>query len=347
MFDFSRLKRRRGKQSQAAKDAHHTALVDFCDALRQIQSASDFKISSRGLCYSLEEYSLLKGDFDAIQKTINDCRKDGYLPVHFTADDDNRAPKCMERDVDDMDPEEFAEWLAEDVLTDYLRYYPMSIWEDQDYYVEVAVEKIDLRSLFEPVCKKFNIPLTNIKGWSDINSRARMMERFRQHEEAGRQCVLLYCGDHDPGGLNISGALRKNLEDLENAEGVTWSPENLIIERFGLNYDFIQENNLTWIENLETGGKPKPGKKKYPLDHPEHPDHHKPYVQSYLELYGARKVEANALVVIPDEARQMCREAILKYVDQDEVDAHAEHIDAEREKVRELIPAALEEVLGR
>jgi hypothetical protein len=58
-----------------------------------------------------------------------------------------------------------------------------------------------------------------------------MMKRFAKHEAAGRQMVLLYCGDHDPGGLNISGSLRSNLEDMAGAAG--WHPTNLIIDRFG------------------------------------------------------------------------------------------------------------------
>ena len=59
----------------------------------------------------------------------------------------------------------------------------------------------------------------------------------------GRQCVLLYCGDHDPGGLQISGLIRSNLADLSGAVG--WSPERLTIDRFGLNHDFIEEQGLT------------------------------------------------------------------------------------------------------
>jgi len=45
-----------------------------------------------------------------------------------------------------------------------------------------------------------------------------------------------------------------------------------------------------------------------------HADHCKPYVQNYLSEFGARKVEANALVVRPAAGRKLCREAILKYV---------------------------------
>jgi hypothetical protein len=46
------------------------------------------------------------------------------------------------------------------------------------------------------------------------------MKRFRKHDEEGRRCVLLYCGDFDPAGLHVSELMRKNLEDLERA--VAW-----------------------------------------------------------------------------------------------------------------------------
>ena len=55
----------------------------------------------------------------------------------------------------------------------------------------MATEKLDLRNLFEPVCAKFHVPITNLKGWSDLNARAAMMRRFKQHEAAGRRATYL------------------------------------------------------------------------------------------------------------------------------------------------------------
>ena len=330
-------KRRRGKQTQASRNQYAADVAAFCDLLRQIESTVDFKLSARGMCYMLEEHGLLKGDFDVCQRLINDCRKDGSLPIHFTADDQSRGVECKERNIDSHDPDGFAEFLANDIMTDYLRYYPKSFWDDQEYYIEMMVEKVDLKSLFTPTCRRFNIPIANAKGWSDINSRGHMMKRFAEHERKGRQCVLLYCGDHDPGGLNISDAMRSNLSDLADATG--WCPDNLIIDRFGLNYDFIMENKLSWIENLETAS----GKR---LDDTGHKDHYKPYVQSYLVKYGARKVEANALVVAATAGRQLCLDAITRYISADAPDDHNRYINEEQEKVRELIPAALEKVLA-
>jgi hypothetical protein len=136
------------------------------------------------------------------------------------------------------------------------------------------------------------------------------MTRFRDWERKGKQCVLLYIGDFDPGGLRISDARRSNLEEM--ARAVRWSPDKLIIERFGLDHDFIKEHKLTWIDGLETGS----GKR---LDDPEHPDHWKPYVQDYLRRYGARKVESNALLNARhrEAGYELCRKAILKYVPAD------------------------------
>jgi hypothetical protein len=330
-------KRRRGRQTAAAKAKYQEELDAFCAAIRQIDSTLDFKVSSRGWCYILEEHGLGKGDFDAAQRLINDCRKSGDLPLDICAVDESRAAKNLEF-IDADDPEGEAEGIVDQVEYAYLDYHPFSFWEDQDFYLEMMVEKIDLKTLFGPICSRFKIPLANAKGWSDINGRAAMMARFERWEYRGKQCVLLYCGDHDPGGLNISEFLESNLADLSDA--VEWYPDNLIIDRFGLNFDFIEENNLTWIDNLETssGGR---------LDDPRHPDHYKPYVQSYLAQYGARKVEANALVVRPEEGRELCRQAILKYILEDAPQSYQDRLESHQDAVRDGVHRLLEERWSR
>jgi hypothetical protein len=78
-----------------------------------------------------------------------------------------------------------------------------------------------------------------------------MMRRFAKHEAEDRQCVFLYCGDHNSAGLQISSSIRSNLAELAGAVG--WRPNDLIVDRSSLNADFIFENDLTWIDNLKTG----------------------------------------------------------------------------------------------
>ena len=75
----------------------------------------------------------------------------------------------------------------------------------------MMVEKIDLKSLFAPLCAEYAIPITNAAGWNDINSRVQIMERFKYWESRGKRCVLLYCGDFDPAGLQISKSINRTL----------------------------------------------------------------------------------------------------------------------------------------
>ncbi len=320
-------KRRTGRQSAAAIERYDRELAEFCTALKQIDSTLEFKVSSRGWCYLLEEYGLTKGDFDAAQKLINDCRKDGALPIDFVLVDQSRAFDNQEA-IWGHSAESAARNIVDEIEDAHLSYTPHSFWDDKDVYIQAVVEKVDLKGIFRPVFNRFCIPFANAKGWGDLNIRADMMRRFEEWEDEGKECVLLYCGDHDPGGLQISGFLRSNMEELAGAVG--WSPDDLIIDRFGLNHDFIKEQNLTWIDNLETSN----GKD---LGNPKHPDHHKSYVQDYIEQFGIRKVEANALVTRIEAGRELCRQAILEYLSGDDPDTYERQVQTWRQRVRTMV----------
>ena len=335
MTALSLPKRPKGRPRAAQNACFDLDLAAWCAGILEINSTLDFRISSRGWCYILEEKGgLLKGDFDVAQKRINACRKSGLLPLDICCDDDGRAADGLEY-LDVADVEKMATHLFGYVAGAHRSYDPISFWETQPKYIEMATEKIDLKSLFSRECRPYHLPITNFSGWIDINSRAAMMKRFAYWETRGKECVLLYCGDHDPGGLHISEFICSNFADLTGAVG--WSPEHLIIERFGLDYDFIVAQGLTWIENLETGSG------KYPLNDARHPDHFKPYVQSYLRQFGARKCEANALVTRPMAGRGLCRRAIFRHIDSDAIREYERQLADAREELRLEIRRQLEE----
>jgi hypothetical protein len=320
-------KRQKGRQSARAEALYNLQVARFCDRMRQIRSTMDFEVGSRGWCYILEEIGLGKGDFAAAQSFISGARKSGLLPIDICAPDESREVTFWEELTDETSEEHAQDWI--DTLSKaHERYTPISFWDYQDYYLEVVVEKIDLKTLFSPVCEEYRVPIANACGWVDINQRAGIMQRFKRWEDAGKQCILLYCGDHDPAGLNISDSFMALFEEMQGAVG--WNPGRLIIDRFGLNADFINANGLTWIDNLETssGGN---------LADERHPDHKKPYVQEYLKRFGAQKVEANALVVRPQQGRQLCRDAITKYIDPHGIVAYEDALADAREEARQAI----------
>jgi len=308
-------------------------MIMFSEKLKLISKQIGFKLSTRGWCYQLEGFGLItKAEFDKVEKIINDCRKDGYLPVDFVFEEDARLFSGVEIPEDETPLEYFADYIRTSL--NCYKYYIPDWWEDEEYYIQMLVEKIDLKSLFEPICKDYHIPIATSKGWSSIIQRAKYSRRFKETEDEGLKCVLLYCGDHDPDGLRISDTIRKNLVELNK---VTWNdgysgynPSNLIIDRFGLNYDFIIKNKLSWIENLITGSKKN-------LASPNHQNHNLPYVQDYLKNVGVRKCEANSLVVKPEEGRKLCRDAIEHYLHHDAINRFKEKRKAVEQEVSDYL----------
>jgi hypothetical protein len=328
----------RGRPTQAGKAAYDTEVQAFCDEILEIRSRLDFEVSSRGWCYLLEEHGLSKGDFDVAQQLIAECRRQRLLPMDIVAEDGARSFDNLEQ-IDHLGPEGEARSIVSTVRWLPDRYTPFSFWDDQDVYLEALVEKIDLKSLFKPVCSGFYVPIANARGWSDLNTRWAMLERIRRRAAEGKHCIVLYCGDFDPAGLNISNALRQNFAELlTHAEWLELMPL-LTIDRFGLNYDFIEAQGLTWIDNLETGS----GRS---LADPRHKDHKQAYVQDYLKRFGVRKVEANALVVRPDAGRELCRQAILKYLPEDAPEKYRERLEPFCDQVREEVLRQLRATYG-
>lgn len=318
----------RGKNRDKQLNVFANQLISICNKI-------GMKLSARGWCYQLEGFGLItKGEFNKVDKIIDECRKKGILPVDFVLEESSRQFSGVETPEERTPLSFFADCL-DNTLNCHNIYTP-DWWDGEEYYIQMLVEKIDLKSLFEPVCNEYHIPIATSKGWSSILQRAQYSRRFKEAENKGLKCVLLYCGDHDPDGLRISDTIRKNLHQLRRVYWIDkekgYNPTNLVIDRFGLDYDFIIENNLSWINNLITGS----GKN---LASSTHKNHNLPYVQNYIKKVGIRKCEANSLVVKPKQGQQLCRNAIEYYLDHDAIN----RFKNKRQEIKQEISDYLEE----
>jgi len=324
---------------------------DFVDFIKQKSDEIGFRVSSRGWGYILEQAGYItKDQFNKVEDLINRCRKSGLLPVDFVAEESSRQFSEIHIPSEESYEGHVASWLQ--AALDCEAYYTPDWWKDEEYYVQMVVEKIDLITLFQPICRQYHIPIANAKGWSSILQRAEYARRFKEAEDRGLKCVLLYCGDHDPDGLRISDTILKNLEDVSQ---IRWNngedgfdPSNLEIVRFGLNYDFIIKNKLTWIDNLITGNT----QKKMDLGSPTHPNHRLAYVQQYLKKVGRRKCEANSIIVVPDKGKQMCKIAVQEILGEDALGRFAKRRKEVRKKIVEVMDAvdvreAIEEAIRK
>jgi hypothetical protein len=345
-------------------------LERFALIVHQISQKIGFRVSSRGWGYLMEQAGYIdKSQFDKVESAINRCRKIGLLPVDFVAEESARAFVGVEKPniyTDKPEVKDTLKWILKNVIHGD-RYYTPDWWEGEEYYIQMLVEKIDLKELWTDICNEYHIPIANAKGWSSILQRAEYARRFKEAEEKGLKCVLLYAGDHDPDGLRISDTLRKNLYDVKD---IFWSdqkkgydPSNLEIHRFGLNYDFIVENNYTWIDNLVTGsgnvlarvdeeGNIVPGlKTKGKNAGQEHQNFNMPYLQKYVKKYGVRKCEANAVVTTPRVAQKLVRDEIEKWLGPDSAERFASKRFAVEAEYAELLDEThlrepIERILG-
>ena len=196
-------------ESRALLDELHinSAVEAWCQRLLEFKPRVDFDPGARGWCYLLEAHGLSKGDFDRAERLISECRKNGLLPLDFTTDDIPRDFDHVE-EIDDRTPEERAAAVVSYVSHAQLAYDPVSFWEFQNNYVEMLVEKAALQAVCSiRYARRYHVPIGNAAAPGRSTCDANLLARFARWQEAGNDCVLLYCGDHDPHGLRISSAL--------------------------------------------------------------------------------------------------------------------------------------------
>ena len=298
-------------------------LKSFANEVSHInnQRTSQIKYSSRSWCYLLEGLGKIhKGEFAACQKAINDSRKLGFLPIDFVAEDQDQT-RHFKGIHEASEPHVQLSQLKEDVET-MLRDLPSrttDYWIGEHFYVMMCVEKGDLISLFKPVCDQYHVPIVSSKGWAPILLRSHIANLSKKAEANGLTPVILLFYDHDPAGLKISDTFRENIWDCEG--GTDYSPELLIIERFGLNAEDIERYGLMWIENLKTSS----GRTSQDY--------------RYIGTYGHRKCEANALFKNDETLKagqDICRNAIEKYYGKDALERFRKKEEASREKLKDV-----------
>lgn len=103
-------------------------------------------------------------------------------------------------------------------------------WEDQRHHVEVWVEKSALRGVVGRVCAELDLDYFSCRGYPSKSAVWRASERFLEHQDEGREPIILHLGDHDPSGLDMTRDIRDRLHGF----GVPTE-----VKRIGLNFDQV------------------------------------------------------------------------------------------------------------
>ena len=324
--------KRGGGRSLKTKEFNKGVLIPLAERVLDERQRLSFSPTLRGWCYSLEGDGVCtKGEFKTVEDRITTARKLGLLPINITAEDGTRKSSGG-RYVTSLTLDDYIE-DALDEIKKVPWYWNTSILETYTgCHIELFVEKLDLVGMLESVTRKYEVTTTCSRGWGDLHSRAKLLNRCY---DSGRKNIIFLFGDHDIGGLSITDSFKSNCEELLPAVGMEELP-NMEFIRIGLNKREIDSLGLVWIDGLETSS----GKN---LASPTHPQFKTKPVQDYLKAFGAKKCEANALLKRPEAAVSIFEEAIKDYV----TDEHLRLYHEQGERDRQEAEAAIEPYLNR
>ena len=208
--------------------------------------------------------------YSRLVKILVRARKAGILPFEWFVDLTRRPLELS---------------LYENVatfLTKEVDYYFRDTWIDQLVYLIVWVEKQALQGVLWPVTAEYNVSLFVGRGYASWPITFQAVERFKRFSD--KDLVLLYLGDYDPSGTDIS----RDLESRFHRLGV-----ELEFKRLALTGEQVDEYKLP----------PMPAKKQDPR------------YKSFVTSHGGFAVELDALP--PSVLRTLLKEAIESYLDMD------------------------------
>jgi len=179
--------------------------------------------------------------------------------------------------------------------------FSVDMWETQDNYVEVYVEKDALVGVIEDVCNEFDVPYFACRGYTSQSEMWGAAMRLKEREEAGKATTIIHLGDHDPSGIDMSRDIQDRLAMFGSSA---------IVKRIALNWDQIDLY----------APPPNPAKttdSRY---------------QTYEEQYGTESWELDALE--PKVISELIKGEIEYLIDLDEWNTQAERQAQGREQLK-------------
>ena len=268
------------------------ALLVAAVAVIEDYEAQGYRLTLRQLYYQLVARDLIPNQqvwYKRLGEVVSNGRLGGYIDWDSIVDHGRTPVKPPD-------------WSSPgDILESAASSYRLDRWEGQDHHVEVWCEKDALSSVIEPVCGRFHVRFLANRGYSSSTAMYDAAQRFAEAKDLGREPVVIYLGDHDPSGIDMSRDIDDRLELLTRQYGVE-------VVRLALNHDQVDEY------------KPPPNPAKLT-------DSRSP---GYVAMYGLESWELDALE--PQDG--MVSAAIEGFRDQDRYEEMLEREAADKAAIR-------------
>ncbi len=245
-------------------------------------------------------------EYKRLGSIINDARLAGLLDWDYIVDRTRNL-----RDLSHWrDPAEIVSATAKQFRTDK--------WADQDYRVEVWIEKDALVGVLEACCPGEDVPFFSCRGYTSQSEIWGAAQRLMRHMNEGQSVVILHLGDHDPSGIDMTRDIEHRLAtfiaqdqfgappglEIDDYLGEVW--ERLTVQRIALTWDQVQQYQ------------PPPNPAKLTDAR----------ARGYIQRFGSSSWELDALD--PATLVALIRDSIRDYRDDERWTAAVEREEAER-----------------
>ena len=277
------------------KSKNNKALLSWAVQVANEYNTQGYRLTLRQLYYQLVARDVIP-NAQTWYKRLGDVVSNGRLAGYIDWDiivDRGRVP---------VKP---SDWSSPaDILEAAAQSYRLDRWEGQEYHVEIWCEKDALSSVIEPVCRDYHVRFLANRGYSSSTAMYDASKRFLEAMRADKWPVVIYLGDHDPSGLDMSRDVEDRLRLLTYQIGVQ-------AERLALNFDQVEQYqpppNPTKLQDSRADG--------------------------YLANYGMQSWELDALE--PQVLDGLIRNAIEGFLDRDRYDEIVGREEAGKEVIRQ------------
>lgn len=112
--------------------------------------------------------------------------------------------------------------------------YQIDKWARQPNRVEVWVEKDALVGVIDGVCRRLDVPYFACRGYSSQSEMWAAGQRLARWRRLKQTPIILYLGDHDPSGIDMTRDVTDRLQLF--AGGIS-------VDRLALNWDQVETYN--------------------------------------------------------------------------------------------------------
>jgi hypothetical protein len=205
------------------------ALIQQANVIINEYVAQGFVLTLRQLYYQMVARDILPNrvqSYKNLGSILNDARYAGL--VDWSALEDRTRNVHGQSHWDD--PSSIIESAAHSFALDK--------WEGQSYRPEIWVEKEALAGVVQRAAGMNDVSFLSCRGYMSASEMYEAAQRIRRRRDIDEQeTVIIYLGDHDPSGLDMSdGDIPKRFEIFLNK----YDQDPIEIKRVALNWDQIQ-----------------------------------------------------------------------------------------------------------